>query len=483
MNNLNTVKTIAKNTPPENIDKEASASLKKFSADWLHIYIFHKIIIEAKKRLWLQIHTLPPFLISWIQFRILLPLLNQSYKHVLQYKNLLDSKGINPKGIHSYKDLPKLPITSKGFFRQYPVEEFINNSFPKWSYQWTETSGSTGEPFKFPLNRSLYFSKKNYCGSSSCPLRNAKVPKVLSADPYVDRFLFWKGLPFKLISENFKFADIRVVNRPRGRHFLHIDVSEIREKPNSVVKKLEEFRPDVLSGRATTMIELSRIIKERNGEIDYKIPFITSVGEMLTEAQRKYLKDFFGSEVYNRYGLEELGDIAIECSAHNGMHIHEESQIVEIVDENDQPAPLGVCGRVIVTSLCNYAVPFIRYDTGDKGEIMTGKCPCGISARRLKIHGRIGAHLELNGKHYQFPEFALVVSYFDDLVLRSQIVKTAKNKIEFRFIPLKPASEKEIDKIRNSFLKNLGFAPDIKIVDEIPTSKTGKTQFLIDKSL
>ncbi|MBI2025472.1 phenylacetate--CoA ligase family protein [Candidatus Kaiserbacteria bacterium] len=412
--------------------------------------------------------------------RELHPLLRQSYRHVRLYKKLLDERNVRPEEVRSYADIRKLPVTSKKLLRQSSPEEYINSSFPRWSYAWTETSGSTGEPFKFPLNKDFYFIKKYYCGTSTCPWYTSR--KLLDADPSIYRFLVWRGWSFRTLADNVKFADIRTVDRPRGNHFLHIPVSDLREHPLLVVKKLREFQPDVLSGRATTMIELDRIIKKAGNQEDFRVSFITSVGEMLSETQRRYLENGFNCEVYERYGLEELGDVAVECRYHRGMHIYEESNIVEIVDENNRPLPPGSRGRVVVTNLCNYSVPFIRYDTGDIGEILPGRCPCGVSARRLKLYGRTGAYLELAGRRYQFPEFAAVVNNFNDIVLRSQIAKVSDESIEFRFVPLRPVSPQETDGIKSSFMKNFGITPRVKIVEDLPFNTSGKTQFLVDET-
>ena len=457
------------------IHNESSIHPKLFSAEWWHIFIFHIFFNQIKRSFWLSIHRLPVSIINMWQQRELYPLVQQSYTHVSLYKIFLDSKKVT-----NFSDLQTLPVTSKKLFRRYATEEYVNNSLPSYGYQWSETSGSTGEPFKFPLNRGYYFFKKYHCGDIECVWYKI-VGKPRNADPYVDRFLLWKGFSFRAISKKFRFADIRTVNRPRGAHFLHIPVSEIRENPLKAIKKLREFRPDVLSGRATTLIELSRRIQEYN-ESSFHIPFMTSVGEMTTLSQRKHLEAFFGGEVYERYGLEELGDIAIECNQHNGLHIHEESQIVEILGYEDSPLPPGVRGRIIITSLTNYSVPFIRYDTGDIGEIFSEKCYCGVSARRLKIYGRLGAFLELGRKRYQFPEFAAIVTEFSEMILRSQIAKISEDTLELRIIPTHLLSNADRQKIRDAFKKTLGVVPDIKIVSEIPIIESGKTQFLIDET-
>src|SRR3989344_2250565 len=447
----------------------------------MHVLFFHLILSNARRALWRNIHRLPTSLVKRWQMRELRPLLRQSYRHVRLYKKLLDERNVRPEEVRSHADMRKLPVTSKKLFRQSSPGEYINGSFPRWSYEWTETSGSTGEPFKFPLNRSFYFFKKYYCGTPTCSWYNDR-KRLFDAGFYGRRFLLWRGWSSRELANNFKFADIRTVSRPRGKHFLHIPVSDLRENPLLVVKKLREFQPDVLSGRATTMVELHRIIKKAGSQEGLRVPFITSVGEMLTETQRRYLENGFNCEVYEQYGVEELGDVAVECRYHRGMHIYEETNIVEIVDENNDPLPPAPRGLVVVTNLCNYSVPFIRYDTGDNGEILPGRCPCGVSARRLKLYGRMVAYLELAGRHYQFPEFAAVVNNFNSIVLRSQIAKVSDTSIEFRFIPLRPVSSEETDEITSSFAKSLGIAPRVKIVEDLPFNESGKTQFLVDET-
>lgn len=69
---------------------------------------------------------------------------------------------------------------------------------------------------------------------------------------------------------------------------------------------------------------------------------------------------------------------------------------VEILDEDDEViadsvagAYGGECakGRIVVTSLSNNAMPFIRYDIGDKGAILNKKCSCGCNYPVLELYG------------------------------------------------------------------------------------------------
>lgn len=83
------------------------------------------------------------------------------------------------------------------------------------------------------------------------------------------------------------------------------------------------------------------------------------------------------------YHRKEFGIIASECAEHEGVHAHSELFIVEVIDDSGSPAADGQRGRILVTDLFNYNMPFIRYDTGDTARISHATCTCGLSTPRL----------------------------------------------------------------------------------------------------
>ena len=61
---------------------------------------------------------------------------------------------------------------------------------------------------------------------------------------------------------------------------------------------------------------------------------------------------------------------------------------MEIVDSNGEQIDKGE-GRIVATSLYNYAMPFLRYDTGDDGNLLDDTCSCGRGYKLLKeVNGR-----------------------------------------------------------------------------------------------
>jgi len=90
-----------------------------------------------------------------------------------------------------------------------------------------------------------------------------------------------------------------------------------------------------------------------------------------------------GIAVLQAYGTADLGCIAYESAAREGMIINE-NMIVEIVRTGTgEPAPEGDAGEVVVTTF-NETYPLIRFATGDLSAFMPSQSPCGRTNRRIK---------------------------------------------------------------------------------------------------
>src|SRR5207302_1711333 len=96
----------------------------------------------------------------------------------------------------------------------------------------------------------------------------------------------------------------------------------------------------------------------------------------------------FGCPVFDRYGCREVGNIAHECSAHRGLHVHSDINVVELL-VGDRPAAPETAGDVVLTNLTNFVMPIIRYDLGDQAVASASVCTCGRHGPLLeRIVGR-----------------------------------------------------------------------------------------------
>ena len=116
-------------------------------------------------------------------------------------------------------------------------------------------------------------------------------------------------------------------------------------------------------------------------------------GEPWTESLRGEIERALpGLRAVNFYGLSEMcgPGVATEClEARDGLHVHEDHFLVEIVDpESGSPLEEGVEGELVFTTLAKEAMPLLRYRTGDIASVTYEPCRCGRTTAR--IHGLRG---------------------------------------------------------------------------------------------
>jgi len=121
------------------------------------------------------------------------------------------------------------------------------------------------------------------------------------------------------------------------------------------------------------------------------------------------------------YGTADLGNIAYETTAMDGM-IVDEGVIVEIVIPGTGiPANVGEVGEVIVTTL-NKDYPLIRFATGDMSAVQQGQSPCGRTNMRIKGWlGRADQTTKIKGMFVRPEQVADFVGANED-VIKARVV-------------------------------------------------------------
>ncbi|MGV3728296.1 phenylacetate--CoA ligase family protein [Hydrogenophaga sp.] len=147
------------------------------------------------------------------------------------------------------------------------------------------------------------------------------------------------------------------------------------------LQAIAELKPQAYTGTPSFL----RILVEKAQESGVDIGSLHKAvvgGEALPPS----LRDWFGERgmaVYQSYATADLGLVAYETAAREGL-VLDEGVIVEIVRPGTrEPVPDGEVGELVVTTL-NPAYPLIRFGTGDLSAILPGTCPTGRTAPRIK---------------------------------------------------------------------------------------------------
>ena len=114
--------------------------------------------------------------------------------------------------------------------------------------------------------------------------------------------------------------------------------------------------------------------------------------DFVSPACRDTIKNAWGAEVFEHYGMTEMGlGCAVSCEHQRGYHIREADILIEIIDpDTGRVLPEGEYGEVVFTTLTRCAMPFIRYRTGDFSRFLPDPCPCGTKLRTLALVGDRG---------------------------------------------------------------------------------------------
>ena len=167
-----------------------------------------------------------------------------------------------------------------------------------------------------------------------------------------------------------------------------------------------------------------KIILEKADELGVALPSLTKA-LVSGEAFPPSLRDAWlarGIVGYQAYATADLGCIAYETEAREGLVI-DEGVLVEIVRPGTgDPVPAGEVGEVVVTTLFNTDYPLVRFGTGDLSALLPGASPCGRTNARIKgWMGRADQTTKVKGMFVHPSQVAAIVSRHPEVV-RARLV-------------------------------------------------------------
>ena len=245
-------------------------------------------------------------------------------------------------------------------------------------------------------------------------------------------------------------------------------------------KWLIEQNPDYMLSTPSNIRAVARCFMEQGGALP-RLKQVRSMGECPPDDLRQWVRDAWGATLADMYSSEEVGYMALQCPEHTGdgdpaFHVQSENVLLEVLDDDGKPCGPGQIGRVVVTALHNFATPFIRYEIRDYAQVGE-PCSCGRGLPVLtRVMGRQRNMLRLPDGTTHWPGFHAKLWTDIAPIRQLQLVQDALDHIEARMVIGRKLTDDEHTRFIAALQKRLGFphAIDVKYVDDIPRSKSGK---------
>lgn len=203
---------------------------------------------------------------------------------------------------------------------------------------------------------------------------------------------------------------------------------------------------------------------------------LRTYGEALHPDLRSQVRAAWGVPLTDIYSCSELGYLALQCPGQEHYHVQSEGVYLELLNAAGRHCAPGESGRVVVTSLHNFAMPLIRYDLGDYAE--AGEhCACGRSLPVIRrILGRVRNMLRLPGGELRSPRFGEAQFAAIAPVRQFQVVQRSLEDIEVLLVVTRPLTAEEESALRVLILRNLGHSFSIRFSyrEDIPRTASGK---------
>lgn len=238
---------------------------------------------------------------------------------------------------------------------------------------------------------------------------------------------------------------------------------------------LEKIKPEYLMTHPSNMQAILEECRRQKKSLSF-IREIRTVGESVSPAQRQLVEQEMGIKIVDFYSSQELGYIALQCPVHSHYHLQSESLFVEVLREDGSNCEPFEAGRIVVTSLRNFATPLIRYEVGDYGELGES-CACGRSLPVLaKINGRVRNMLQLPNGDRHWPNFGFRKIMDVTPLQQFQIVQHSVDKLELKLVTdaeISAEQEASIKQILTDHLDHF-FVIEISYHAALPRSANGK---------
>ena len=376
-------------------------------------------------------------------------ILSHAVKNVEFYKTYSDFRG-----------LADFPVVNKAVIRNNGARMLARGFDPAKQYR-VSTSGSTGTPFVVYHDA----EKRRQAAADTMAFSEFAGYRFGTRLYYVRA---WDCVPVKGGWYS-KLRNIVCVNNRENSAAYFQRFLEMLERDSSEKSVLIY---------ASTLTELWRYMKTNDVKTTAKVSVFITMSEALPDDVRRGIAERFGAPVVSRYSDCECGLIAQQLPGESDYRVNEASFHAEVLKlDSDVPAALGELGRIVITDLYNFAMPMIRYDTGDLGVAEKR----GNALVLSRVEGRkTDCIYATNGEPISFYIFANSIRTFDE-ILQYQVIQNGARDYVLK-LNLGGAAfprERELAELLKSYL-GADAILKIEYTDEIPVLSSGKRRCLIN---
>ncbi len=420
---------------------------------------------------------LPQAQLRNLQLRRLQSMVEIAYKNVQLFRTRMDEKGHTPADIRTLADIVKLPFTVKSDLRDtYPFGLFASPM--RDIVRLHASSGTTGKPIVVAYTRQdvEVWSSVMVRSFAACGLHEGDI--IQNAYGYG---LFTGGLGAHYGAEALGATVIPISGGNTDRQIM----------------VMKDFGVTAICCTPSYFIHLI----ERAGEmgIDVKtLPLRAGVfgAEPWTQAMRERIEINSNVKAFDIYGLSEIigPGVAIECEHQDGLHVFEDHFYPEIIDPQTlAPVPDGQEGELVLTTLSKQAMPMIRYRTRDITSLLSEKCPCGRTIRRMRRIGRRSDDMFIIRGVNVFPsQIEAAMLTVEGTLPHYQIVLTREKGLDRMEVQIEVTAaifsdritglEELQRKISHAVENTIGIRADIRLVEPHTIQRSeGKAKRVIDK--
>lgn len=284
---------------------------------------------------------------------------------------------------------------------------------------------------------------------------------------------FWGGNDKLYGMSRLEFEARQYVRRTYQFDPFHSGEADMAEWANT----FRRVQPRVILGYASTIARFATFLDSQK-KLMGGIKGVFTTAEKLYKPQRDVIERVFKCKAFDCYGSSEVQNIAAECPQRK-MHINADFVVIE-----EDKVPDCDAKPLLLTSLKNWSMPFIRYRNEDCGSLSPETCSCGnnFPLMRLEIARTSDNFLFPNGRVVH-GEFFTHLMYGSDGIAIFQFHQTAVDEIILSIVPGPGSRESREAKIQDSIRQIQALSPgqsvrvEVREVEAIPLSNAGKHRF------